>query len=173
MFGELILVPCFWHLFICVHVLMCVTLLVLIVVEDQSHCAHRFSLWFCSTNEVKGSLMQIYYLRAIYWFTLVPCTHIQPIKSQLCPSMLSLWCKPFCRKNSCWAKTHIIIIIIYCCWILHYRIQEFPSFIDEALPSGVSHCGLAIYIKKYLKAKEELWKLKYFTMQKYNLQTIL
>jgi hypothetical protein len=31
---------------------------------------------------------------------------------------------------------------------------------------GVSHCGLAIYIKKYLKAKEELWKLKYFTMQK-------
>jgi hypothetical protein len=35
----------------------------------------------------------------------------------------------------------------------------------------VSHCGLAIYIKKkYLKAKEELWKFKYFTMQKYNLQ---
>ncbi len=31
------------------------------------------------------------------------------------------------------------------------------------------HCGLAIYIKKYLKAKEELWKFKYFTMQKYNL----
>ncbi len=28
---------------------------------------------------------------------------------------------------------------------------------------GASHCGLAIYIKKYLKA---LWKLKYFTMQK-------
>jgi hypothetical protein len=34
----------------------------------------------------------------------------------------------------------------------------------------VSHCGLAIYIKEYLKAKEELWKLKYFTMQIYNLQ---
>jgi hypothetical protein len=32
---------------------------------------------------------------------------------------------------------------------------------------GVSHYGFAIYIKKYLKAKEELWKLKYFTMQKY------
>jgi hypothetical protein len=28
---------------------------------------------------------------------------------------------------------------------------------------GVSHCGLAIYIKKHLKAKEELWKLKYFS----------
>jgi len=38
---------------------------------------------------------------------------------------------------------------------------------------GVSHCGLAIYMKKYLKAKEELWKFKYFTMQKYNLQKIL
>jgi hypothetical protein len=28
----------------------------------------------------------------------------------------------------------------------------------------VSHCGLAVYMKKYLNAKEELWKLKYFTM---------
>jgi hypothetical protein len=37
----------------------------------------------------------------------------------------------------------------------------------------VSHGGPAIYIKKDLKAKEELWKLKYFTMQKYNLQKIL
>jgi len=29
----------------------------------------------------------------------------------------------------------------------------------------VSHCGLAIYIKKYpkAKAKEEIWKLKCFT----------
>jgi hypothetical protein len=35
---------------------------------------------------------------------------------------------------------------------------------------GVSHCGFAIYIKKYLKANEELLKLKYFSMQKYNLQ---
>jgi hypothetical protein len=38
---------------------------------------------------------------------------------------------------------------------------------------GVSHSGLAIYIKKDLKAKEELWKLKYFIMQKYNLQKII
>jgi hypothetical protein len=32
----------------------------------------------------------------------------------------------------------------------------------------VTHCGLAIYIffKKNLKAKEKLWKLKYFTMKK-------
>jgi hypothetical protein len=38
---------------------------------------------------------------------------------------------------------------------------------------GVSHYGLAIYIRKYLKAKKELWKLKYFTMQKWILQKIL
>jgi len=31
----------------------------------------------------------------------------------------------------------------------------------------------AIYILKYLKAKDEFWKLKYFTMPKYNLQEIL
>jgi hypothetical protein len=35
---------------------------------------------------------------------------------------------------------------------------------------GVSHYGLAIYMKKYINAKEELWKLKFFNMQKYNLQ---
>jgi len=35
------------------------------------------------------------------------------------------------------------------------------------------YVGLAIYIKMYLKAKEELSKLKYFTMQKYNHQKIL
>jgi hypothetical protein len=34
------------------------------------------------------------------------------------------------------------------------------------LTRGVSHCGLPVYIKKYLKAKEESLKLKYFTMQK-------
>jgi hypothetical protein len=34
-----------------------------------------------------------------------------------------------------------------------------------------SDCGLAIYIKKYVKAKEEeLCKLKYITMPKYNLK---
>ncbi len=35
---------------------------------------------------------------------------------------------------------------------------------------GVSHCGLAIYIEKCFKAKEELWKLKYFTMQNNSFQ---
>jgi len=44
-----------------------------------------------------------------------------------------------------------------------YVLEEFET-------RGVSHYGLAIYIKKYLKAKEELRKFKYFTMQTYNLQ---
>jgi hypothetical protein len=30
--------------------------------------------------------------------------------------------------------------------------------------------ALPFTLKKYLNAKKELWKLKYFTMQKYNLQ---
>jgi len=34
---------------------------------------------------------------------------------------------------------------------------------------GVCHT----YIKKCLKAKEELWNLEYFTIQKYNVQKIL
>jgi hypothetical protein len=34
----------------------------------------------------------------------------------------------------------------------------------------MSHYGIAIYIEMYLKVKEELWKFKYFTMQKYNPQ---
>jgi len=39
----------------------------------------------------------------------------------------------------------------------------------------VSHWGLAIYILKkvILKAKEELWKFKYFIMQKSVLKTFL
>jgi hypothetical protein len=35
---------------------------------------------------------------------------------------------------------------------------------------GVCHYGFTIYIQKYFKEKKELWKLKYFTMRKYNLQ---
>jgi hypothetical protein len=50
-----------------------------------------------------------------------------------------------------------------------------PLVVNETETKGVvSHCGLAIYIKKHLKAKEEgLWKLKYFTMPKYHRSRIL
>ncbi len=39
---------------------------------------------------------------------------------------------------------------------------------NKILNKGVCqlHCGLAIDIKKFVKAKEELWKLKYFTIAK-------
>jgi hypothetical protein len=30
--------------------------------------------------------------------------------------------------------------------------------------------ALPFTLKKYLKAKEDIWKLKYFTMQKYNVK---
>jgi hypothetical protein len=39
---------------------------------------------------------------------------------------------------------------------------------------GVRHIvALPFTLKNYLKAKQKLWKLKYFTTQKYNLQKIL
>jgi hypothetical protein len=45
--------------------------------------------------------------------------------------------------------------------------MNYELALQQGKTRGVSHCGLAIYIlKKYLKAKEELWKLKYFTVQK-------
>ncbi len=51
------------------------------------------------------------------------------------------------------------------------RNVHYPSTLHFlSITRSVSYCGLAIYIEKYLKAKEEeLWKLKYFTMQKYHL----
>jgi hypothetical protein len=56
-------------------------------------------------------------------------------------------------------------------YIIHYLASKFTKTpINQRRTRGVSCWGLAIYIKKYLKAKEELWKLKYFTMQIYNLQ---
>jgi hypothetical protein len=52
-------------------------------------------------------------------------------------------------------------------WVVLYI---YKKTFESKKARNVSHCGLAIYIKKYLKAKEELCKLKYFTMQTYNLQ---
>jgi hypothetical protein len=43
------------------------------------------------------------------------------------------------------------------------KIHSFNYEIAKSKTRGVSQCGIAIYIKKkYLKAKEELWKFKYF-----------
>jgi hypothetical protein len=43
-----------------------------------------------------------------------------------------------------------------------------PHCKNRKITMGVSQCGLAIYIKTHLNAEEELLKLKYLTMQKYN-----
>jgi hypothetical protein len=55
-------------------------------------------------------------------------------------------------------------------WVFRVWVHLRPMGVEINLKNktrGVSHCGLAIYITKYLKAKEEeLWKLKYFIMQK-------
>jgi hypothetical protein len=60
-------------------------------------------------------------------------------------------------------------------WGKNHKIggKKIPTSLQKA--RGVSHTvgGLAIYMKNYLNAKEELWKVKYFTMQKYNLKQIL
>jgi hypothetical protein len=50
--------------------------------------------------------------------------------------------------------------------------KPWQAFIKQ----GVCHTAALPFTflkKKYLNAKEELWKLKYFIMQKYNLQKIL
>jgi hypothetical protein len=39
----------------------------------------------------------------------------------------------------------------------------YGEIISIARQGGASHFGLTIYIQKYLKAKEELWKLKYIS----------
>jgi len=77
------------------------------------------------------------------------------VKQQMC----ILPCLKFCLKNSKSGAGGPMV------WEGHH--------IQTNKTGCVSHCGLAINIKKYLKAKEELWKLKYFTMQKYNLPKIL
>jgi hypothetical protein len=55
-------------------------------------------------------------------------------------------------------------------WNLHHSLSPLHTQPTYRQTRGVSHCSLAIYTKKYFKAKDELWKFKYFTMQKYNLQ---
>jgi hypothetical protein len=52
-------------------------------------------------------------------------------------------------------------------WRIGSRTNQHQSEILLCNKGHVTHYDLAIYIKKYLKAKEEeeLWKLKYFTMQ--------
>jgi hypothetical protein len=50
---------------------------------------------------------------------------------------------------------------------VHHHVSNLYRGGNSQQQQGVCHTmAFAIYIKKYLKAKEELWKFKYFTMQK-------
>jgi hypothetical protein len=74
---------------------------------------------------------------------------------------------------SCWNITfHIVMYYMKRICVIpqstNTQNQKVTSF--PLKTRGVSHCELAIYNKLYLKAKEELYKFKYFTKQKYNLQ---
>jgi hypothetical protein len=50
-------------------------------------------------------------------------------------------------------------------------LRKVPS--DYAKQGVCRTVALPITLKGFLQQKEELWKLKYFTIQKYNLQHIL
>jgi hypothetical protein len=64
-------------------------------------------------------------------------------------------------------------------WVSQFGYYEFASKAwvcewDYDKQEGVSHRGLAIYIKRYLKRqKKKYGNSNIFTMQKYNLQKIL
>ncbi len=65
----------------------------------------------------------------------------------------------------------LVIMQVTSCLPLFPLTRQFAGPFSYNIDKGcVSHCGLAIYIYKYLNAKEVLWKFKYFTMQKYNLE---
>jgi hypothetical protein len=56
---------------------------------------------------------------------------------------------------------------------LHHKIEKRKKIEKKGKKKqGLCHivAALPFTLKKYLKAKEELGNLKYFTMQKYNLQ---
>jgi hypothetical protein len=63
------------------------------------------------------------------------------------------------KTSSIYTKLHATLLSLH-------KHKEGEAIRNQKRTRGVSHFGLAIYIKKYLKANEELWKLKYFTMQK-------
>jgi hypothetical protein len=50
------------------------------------------------------------------------------------------------------------------CFLHEAKLHENNTLLMDE--SGVSQCDHSIYIKKNHNAKEELWKFKYFTMQK-------
>ncbi len=102
------------------------------------------------------------------------CQHIE---QKVMPK--SFYCAPFTSHGTILnykePKPHMLdfLHLILLCRMA-YRAPIAGDYTDvcklQYITRGVSHYGLAIHIKKYLKAKEESWKFKYFTMQKCNLK---
>ncbi len=141
------------------------------------HMVHKEELWFLRVHWIglkSGRCSQE--SKAIHIFKYLPSTLSRIFQYNFMP-------RPFLDT---YMVAHNIIkhskVLPLCIWkhlpsrrFLHRLKDPFAGHM-QTFPlwtRGVSHYGLAIYIKKYIKAKEEVWKLKYFTMQKYNLQKIL
>ncbi len=123
----------------------------------------RKSVSFCVISSIQNSVWVVNSFQASFSL----CGAMPALVSSSCTS---------CLANPCRSLLVFVVCLFLQCG--KQRELELLSIMNnkpsQAKPSqgtrGVSHCGLAI---KYLKAKEELWKLKYFTMQEYNLQKIL
>jgi hypothetical protein len=58
--------------------------------------------------------------------------------------------------------SHRFLLVSSCCFLLVF------AFINSALTFSIIKPPFTL-LKRYFQAKKELWKLKYFAMQKYNL----
>jgi hypothetical protein len=67
-----------------------------------------------------------------------------------------------CFHSSCLPFAHFTFFVPF---FFHWNNFTFWEKKRSHLTRGVSHCGLAIYIKKFLKAKEELWRFEYLTIR--------
>jgi len=123
------------------------------------------SLWHkCVVNNIP--------ITCVTCFTWI-CVTIDVCWCDSCVDSCHLWC---CKVGGChgWITTISKLYVrgspsfLYNLAMISTKLdlRNIDLVFTLRLTRGVSHCGLAIYIKKYLKAKEELWKLKYFTMQR-------
>jgi hypothetical protein len=122
------------------------------------HFNHKILLGFNPSLRILNVVYQTFLWSLITNTTLFPSSGLWNYKIFIKVETL--------RKTICVFRVHPrqdLSEIAY--WFIAWVVTSFAT-----ITKSLSHCGLAINIKKYLKAKEKLWKLKYLTMQKYNLQ---
>jgi hypothetical protein len=120
---------------------------------------------FCTVVRGKKIVCELYKLQTTnFWGILCESPHILRDNSQ---KSLHLDAE-FIEVRRSLQDSRIVKKLYFLAWALLKDDHQ-----STELTRGASQCGLAIYIKKYLKAKEELRKLTYFTIQKYNLPKIL